>query len=527
MKADTAIKGKESIKLMLVRPPGHLWPIINESDNYLMPLGLPALAAYLRREMKNIEIKIVDCLPEKIGWKSLAKIIEEYQPDVFGVGDMVIYVHEGTRALKLAKEIKPDVVNIAGGHFHSHMPDYSLTNFPYLDYIVRYEGEVTTTELLETLMDGGDLSQVKSISYRDGDKVVNTDFRQQIEDLDTLPLPAYDLMPIDKYSPFGLLWPRAITIQGSRGCPYNCNYCAWTAMEGQHEKDKNGNAKLVPSYRRRSAARVLEEIDFLYNNYGIRYLFWAEGTWNQDDDWLDELCTGIIERGYKLGWWAFVRADRLLEQEEIGLLPKMVRAGLRHVLMGGERSTDEELNEVGKNTLKADALIKASHLLKRKYPQVFRQTTFLTGIRSETPAALEALGRYSRSAKLDFAAYHPITPFPGTALYYEAVENDWIEEKDFAKFDMFFPVMSSETMSREEISHHTQNLYQHFVIKQPLAYLAGMFSPHKIRRRLKWWFLFSIGRVIFNDLILSLRGKKQFEGFGAVSKLWKPTWYDD
>jgi len=168
----------------------------------------------------------------------------------------------------------------------------------------------------------------------------------------------------------------------------------------------------------------------------------------------------------------------------------------------------------------------ACHLLKRKYPEVFRQATFVTGIRSETRISMERLGRFTRDALLDFAAFHPLMPWPGTPLWDEANKRGWIEERDFSNYDMFYPVMPSENLSREEISTLTQTLYQDFIKKQPLQYIKGLFSKYAIRRKLHWWFLYSITRVLLRDFLLSLIGKKRFEGFAAANKLWKPFWYD-
>ncbi len=527
MRVATLIQGRDRFKLMLVRPPAHLWPLVNESDNFLLPLGLPAMAAYLRREMKGVEIKILDCLPDKVGWKSLEKAIADFDPDVFGVGDMVIYMHEGMKAAALAKKVKPSVITLGGGHFHSHMPRYSLGKYPQLDFIVRYEGEETTREFLETLRAGGDISQVQSIAYRDGEQIVETPPRPLIASLDTLPMPAYDLMPINKYSPFGVMWPKTITIQGNRGCPYNCSYCSWSAMEGEHVLGPDGRHVLIPTIRQRSAHRVIEDIDLLYGKYGIRYLFWVEGTWNFDNDWLNDFCDQMLKRNYKgLGWWAFVRADKLLEQEKLGILSKMVKVGLRHVLIGGERPVDEELAEIGKTKLSGDALMQASHLLKRKYPQVFRMATWITGIRSETPASMMRLSDYTIRAKLDFTQMHPLMPFPGTPLYEEALQKGWITEPDFGLYDMFHPILRGEHMTAEEISHYTAYIQLRFVRKQPLRFLAGLFSPHKIRRRIKRYLMFSVLKLLARDAYLSLKGEKKFEGFGAVGKLWKPAWYD-
>lgn len=521
----SAIFKKDNIKILFIRPPYHLWPIINESDNFLLPLAYPCLGAYLKQRMRGVEVKVIDCLPLRIGWKSLRRIIAEEKPDIVGVGDKVCYMHEGMKAVKMAKEINPKVITIAGGHFHSHLPEYSLNNFPDLDFIIRFEGEETLYELLHVLREGESLSRTMSIAYRENGKIAITPPRPLVDDLDSLPFPDYDLMPIKKYAPFGKLWPRAITIQGSRGCPYSCNFCSWSATEGEH-KIVDGKEVLIPRFRKKSVNRVIDEIDYLYKKYNIRYLFWVEGTWNCDHQWLDGLCEEIMRRGYKLGWWAFIRADLLLEQEKMGILKKMVKAGLRHVLIGGERAEDEELACIGKTGLSASSLTEASKLLERKYPQVFRQSTLVTGICSETEETMERLGKFSREAHLDFAAYHPLEPWPGTHLWEEANRKGWIEEKDFSNFDMFFPVMPSEHLSREKISQLTHKLYTDFIAKQPLRYIKGLFSVYPIRRSLHWWFLFSITRVVLRDLVLSLFGKKKFEGFAATNRLRKPRWYD-
>lgn len=248
------------LKIIFVRPPCHLWPIINESDNFLMPLSFPSLSAYLKQEMQGVSVKVIDCLPLKIGYKSLRKILEDEKPDVVGVGESLPYIYEGLKVLKIAKELNPDVVTIAGGHFHSHMPQYSLGNYPELDFIVRYEGEKYLKDLLEALRNGGDISTVKSLAYRDNGRIEETEPGSLIENLDSLPMPDYDAMPIEKYAPFGKLWPKAITVQASRGCPMNCSYCSWSAQEGEHVR-QDGKITLIPARRTKSVSRVMEEID--------------------------------------------------------------------------------------------------------------------------------------------------------------------------------------------------------------------------------------------------------------------------
>ncbi len=187
-------------KILLVRPPRYLWPFINESDNFLLPAGLPCIAAAIRAKIKTIEVKIVDCPPLKIGWESLRGILKQENADIVGAGEEALYHHEAAKLFRLAKEINPDVITIAGGHFFSWMVDHSLSKF-LIDVIVRFEGEETVVELIDALMNNIDLSAVKGIAYKNNGVIVTTALRPLVKDLDMLPIPAYDLMPMGEYSP--------------------------------------------------------------------------------------------------------------------------------------------------------------------------------------------------------------------------------------------------------------------------------------------------------------------------------------
>lgn len=524
--AKNPISGKEKIKIIFLRSPRHFWPIVNESDNFLLPLGYPCLAAYLREHNVGVECEILDCCPNRIGYKTLARLLAQKKPDVVGIGEKVVYTYEGFKAFELVKQVLPGCITIAGGHVYSHLPEWSMRKCPAIDYIVRFEGEETLSELIEALRTDGDLSKVKGIVYREGNAILHTPPRQPIQDLDTLPIPAYDLADVDKYAPFGKLWHKATTIQRSRGCTDNCSFCSWWVMEGKHEL-KDGKLLHTSHFRTKSVDRVLEETELLYEKHGVRYLFWVDATWNIDDEWLEEYCSELIRRNYKLGWWAFVRADNLIEQERKGVLELMVKAGLRHVLVGVERVTQGDIHWIEKHNYFEGTAKIAFDILRKKYPQVFRQGTILTGIRTETKESMEQLLQYAFDCHLDFAAFHPITPFPGTRLWDRARAEGWLDTENFDEYDMFVPVMSSEHLSREEIAELTIANQQNFVKKKPWRYVKGLFSRHEMRRRLHWWFLFSIGRILAYDAYQAIMGRKQFAGFSAVNSLWKPRWYED
>lgn len=520
-----SLRGRSPLRVLFLRPPRHYWPIINEDDNFLLPLAYPTLAAHLRARMEDVQVEILDCCAQRTGWRSLADELRTRRPDVVAIGEKVVYAHEAMRAFQLAREVLPGVVTVAGGHIFSTLPEWSLSECRELDWIVRFEGEEGLRELLETLRADADPRTVAGIAYRDGAAVTTTAPRAPIPDLDSLPIPAYDLAKLDLYSPFGRLWPRAVTIQRGRGCIDECSFCSWWVQEGRHAQV---DGRLVPSklYRSKSVDRVVAEVELLYERYGARYLFWVDATWNLDDRWLDAFCSEIIRRDYKLGWWAFFRTDRVVEQDRKGVLEKMVRAGLRHVLVGVERAETGDVQALDKSGYGYERTREAFLLLERKYPEVFRQGTFLTGMRDDDEGSIKKLLDYAHECHLDFAAFHTLTPFPGTPLWEQAQREGWLEEVDFSKFDMFFPVMPTRHLSRDEIARFTTWCQKNFVQKKPLRYVKGLLSRHPIRRRLHWWFLLSIGRILVRDLWQSLQGAKKFGGFASVNALWKPAWYE-
>ncbi len=512
-------------KIIFVRPPRYMWPVINESDNFLLPLSYPCLASVLRKNIKDLDVKIIDCLPLKIGWKSLTKILYDEKPDFVGVGEEALYHHESVKVLKIAKEINPATVTITGGHFFSNMIEYSLNKYP-IDYIVKYEGEYTLLELIQVLVNGGDVSGIKGIAFKRNGGILQTPERALIENLDELPIAAYDLMPMGKYSPFGYLWPQSATIEHSRGCIDKCKFCSLWTLWGERN-DSNNPMDVKPRYRTKSVERSIEEVEILYKKYNRRYLLWADPTWNVDPRWNDKFCDELIKRNFKdLYWWAFLRADYIVRDEKLGILEKMVRTGLIHPLVGIERVEEKDLKWVGKTGYSRDLTKEAYEIFRKRYPKVFRQGTILTCIRTETKESMHNLLKYAIELKVDYPAFHPVAPVPGTLLYEEAKTKNWLEISDFKNYDWYTPIMSSETITREEMARLNIELNKKFILFRPHWAVKGLLSPSKHRRGLYWWFF----RVTLKMLLLDIRdfilGKRNFEGITGFMRLRRPKWYD-
>jgi anaerobic magnesium-protoporphyrin IX monomethyl ester cyclase len=517
-------------KILLVRPPRYLWPYVNESDNFLLPLGLPCIAAALRNKFPKMKVKIIECPPLKIGWQSLKKIIQDERPAIIGAGEEALYNHEAVKLFKLAKEINPEIITIAGGNFFSWMVDHSLNHFP-IDFIVRYEGEETITELIEAIGNKTDFSGIKGIAYKKDGKIIKNPLRPLIGDLDSLPLPAFDLMPMGKYSPFGYLWPQSVTLEHSRGCIDRCNFCSLWTFWGRHTKTdiEKGELEVVPQYRTKSVARTLEEVDIIYQKYKRRYILWADPTFNIDPKWTDDFCESLLKRNYKdLYWWAFVRADYLLRDERLGILEKMVHAGLIHPLVGVERGCTEDLRKIKKSIYTRELIKEVFLIFKKKYPHVFRQGTFITCLPFDTRKSMLDLVDFAKEIDMDYPAFHPVAPAPGTYLFQEARKNNLLEEEDFARYDWSTPILRSYTgLSRGDFAKLNTELNKRYMLYRPHWLIRGLFSPYKHKRRLYWWFFTNVIKVIFIEFLSTIKGNKtKAKYITGFRRMRKPRWYD-
>ncbi len=510
------------MKVLFARTPRRYWQFVNLDDNFWMPLSYPYLAAVARERLPEVEFKMIDCCALEMGWGSFERMLMEEKPDVFGTGDETLYANEGVHAAEIAKKANPNCVTVGGGRHYPFLPELYLGPDKPFDYLVFGEGEFTFAALLEELGNANPKpGNVAGILYHDGTKVVRTPLRDVIKNLDDLPMPAYDMMKPEIYGQKGRLWAfrKSVPVQHSRGCVSSCDFCSFWPSESPWKME---GEKPVPvsRYRTKSAGVMVDEIERLYKDYGARQFNWVDGTWNALPKWNEEFADEVIKRKLKFGWFAFLRADLILRDEKLGVMEKLVKAGLNVALIGAERADAGELEKLGKKNYDNDASIQAMRLLAKKYPRVWGQSTYIMGFPDETPASMRGLLDHAFKSKTCFPGYHFVTPMPGTKFWDEAIENGWFSDMDFTHFDWFNPVLKCENMSREEMMGIFHDMTKQFLIKSP-QYYYGLFSRSSIKRNLYAWFWL----VGFKFLLAHLKAKIMGRGEGYLSST-KPVWYD-
>ncbi|MFA5364093.1 MAG: radical SAM protein [Candidatus Bathyarchaeia archaeon] len=453
---------------MFVEPPKDYWFVMGE---YLPPpYGVLQLAAFLENKNSDTQIQVVDCNAEGLDWNGLKKRMEAFNPDVVASSALATCnTYVAVRTLELAKQVNPNVVTVTGGQHFTVLAEESLRTYPEIDVIVRGEGEETLSELTKMVAEGKPFSGVKGVSYRNNGQIRHNESRPLIENLDSLPFPGYKFVEnlVQKYHFTGMAGNnRYALIEASRGCPHQCTFCTqWRHWESR--------------WRLKSAKRVADEFEFCYNDYGSRFL------WLTDDNYglgkqANDLANELISRRFSddMTWFMQVRCDDVVKHADV--LPKMRKAGLRWVLLGVESNSSATLDTFQKQTTPDDAK-KAIKLLKKN--DIFSQGMFIIGQRKDTKQSIAGLRDYVNELDPDLAIFAILTPFPGTAVYQQAKQNGWIQDNNWANYDMVHAVMPTETLTTKEVQEELYNCYRSFFGSWNRR-IGGVFSRKALKRRL-------------------------------------------
>ena len=304
---------------------------------------------------------------------------------------------------------------IIGGHGPSPEPEYFLKKTG-ADAVVIGEGEISTPNLLSAFETGDDLRNVKGIGFMDenGECVV-TDRQPLIQDLDTIPFPAYDLFPIDYYSllrmPHINNSDRCLPIISSRGCPYRCNFC-YIMDEG---------------IRLRSPENVVQEMRLLHEDYGITYFAFADELTMVSPQRTKDLCNAFIESGLDIRW----DCNGRLNFAKPEILDLMKKAGCVFINYGIESYDDASLKKMNKNLTVEQITVGIENTLEAGISPGFN---IIWGNIDEDEKVLEKgvqfLLKYDDHSQM--RTIRPVTPYPGSDLYNYAIERGLLKDvEDF------------------------------------------------------------------------------------------------
>ncbi|OGW10214.1 MAG: hypothetical protein A3F81_05310 [Nitrospinae bacterium RIFCSPLOWO2_12_FULL_39_93] len=365
-------------------------------------LGIPYLVSVLRA---NGYFDIQFCNYFNMQWTETIGLtfeaLKDFKPDVILLSCFTINRIAGFKIAQMVKEFKPAIKVVMGGMHPSFMYKQILSNTS-VDVVCIGEGDRTIIELLDAFKANALLDNIKGIAFKKDGGVFITEKRPFVKDLDTIPFPAHDL-----YKDYLIQTGKAHII-ASRGCPFGCQFCSTTEFWGR-------------SWRARSTTNVVDEIEMLLRDYGIKYVSFLDDEFTLQKRHTIELCKEMLNRELKIKWSCSTRVNTLDREQ----LEWMVKSGCEHIALGIESGSPRILKTIGKK-IKVEQIINAFDLLKEL--SLSRGAYLMVGNPGEDRESVDETIQLVRRLKLDVPSVAVAEIYPGTQLYEIAKEKGFITD---------------------------------------------------------------------------------------------------
>ncbi|MGE5216998.1 MAG: B12-binding domain-containing radical SAM protein [Chloroflexota bacterium] len=435
------------MKLLFLTPPMDNWARWGDKHVACNPLHAQ-LAAYVHRE-ESAEVSVLDCRALALDVAAMLDRIKQAAPDAIFLGTRLVTDGGATplvrfiETMALLKEHFPQVVTILGGLGVSSMANEILSLSEQVDYVLLGETEATLVELLgELKREQPRVAEISGIAYRCGSRIGLTPARPLISNLDELPMPAFDLFPMDRYVGFSRIehYNEAVT---SRGCEGACSFCyEWGLIDPRRSGD-------FFIHRTRSGKLVADEMELLDTTYGVKALNFLDDDFNSERRKMLELLDELEKRHLDIQWFFMGRAHNLIRDAD--LIPRMRKAGCFQVLFGIEAGTDEELAHIHKSKERytiAD-LKELVRLLRRN--DIATVGTYLSGFWEDDAEKIRHRFRVVDEIDPDSGVLMLLTPLPGSPVWRQAIRAERIENLDLQNWDALHSIMPTRYLSREEL----------------------------------------------------------------------------
>lgn len=383
-------------------------------------IGLAYIAAAL--EQHGCHVRVIDMFAEGLDAQGVVDKVARFKPDMVGMTVLTPSAPVCSVLSQLIRQRCPDTKIVWGG-VHADVFAAEIVRSGDADFAVHQDGEITVCELVDALAERTqDFSHIDGLTWR-ADGVATTNQARAInQDLDALPYPAWHLFPYHRYGllPFADFAKPVLTMSGSRGCPYRCDYCSLIHTGGK-------------VYRRRDPIKIVDEYEYLVDRFGVKQIGFIDPIYPLVKKDLEPFVNELLKRGLdkKCQWLSETRADRL-DQETCEL---MYKGGCRRVLMGIESGVDLLLGNVNKNITTAKV---RDGVANARAAGIQTVGLFMIGMPGETPEMTKETVEFAVELDLDFAKFAITVPFPGSKLFEDRWQKDLFRD-DWENYTTFNP----------------------------------------------------------------------------------------
>ncbi|WP_439562599.1 magnesium-protoporphyrin IX monomethyl ester anaerobic oxidative cyclase [Roseinatronobacter sp.] len=446
----------------------------------------PAWVAYLTGSLKAAgfdDIHFIDAMTNHIDNDSLRARLAELKPDVVGTTAITPAIYMAEEVLRIAQEVAPQAVRVLGGIHATFMYRQVLSEAPWIDVIVRGEGEEIVVNLMQAIEQRrwpAERRKIHGLAFTEGTEIVATQAASTVRNLDGIK-PDWSILEWDKYIYVPL--NRRVAIPNmARGCPFTCSFCSqW---------------KFWRDYRVRDPIKVVDEIEDLVENHGVGFFILADEEPTINRRKFVEFCEELIRRDLpaRVQWGINTRVTDIMRDRE--LLALYRKAGLVHVSLGTEAAAQLKLDQFNKETTVAENK-EAIRLLREA--DIFVEAQFIVGLDNETPETLEETYRMAWDWQPDLANWAMYTPWPFTPLFQEL--RDQVEVFDYSKYNFVTPIMKPAAMTRGELLDGVMKNYRRFYMQKALFHYPWRGTGYRRRYLLgclKAFLKAGVGRTFYD-----------------------------
>jgi len=429
---------------------GSRWPFTSlpESDGYIHYIPFPFFLAYATSLLKSKgkKAKLIDAIAEGIDEQDTREKIKACNPKLLVVETATpSFIND----IEIVKRIYNDLDNCNIALCGPHASVYAqqiLKEYEFINYVLIGEYEYGLLELVDSLENKRELNTVRGLVYRVNGKVQVNDPRPTIDNLDNLPWPERDDVPIYKYNDgFAQMPTPNAQMWASRGCPYNCTFCLWPQTIYKERR-----------YRKRKVKNVIDEMEYLAKQLKFKAIYFDDDVFNIDRNYVISICNHIKDRKIKTPWAVMARAD-LIDEE---LLRKMAEAGLYAIKYGIE-SIDKKILNFCQKGIDINKTCSAIEATKRQ--GIKAHLTFCLGLPGETEDTIQKTLKFIKYTRPDSFQFSLATPFPGTEYFTQAENNGWLFSKKWSDYDgNYKSVVRTESLTDKDIERIRRDLSRNF-----------------------------------------------------------------
>jgi radical SAM superfamily enzyme YgiQ (UPF0313 family) len=440
-------------------------------------LGLGYLASFLRPENS---VTLLHCAKERLSLRDFKDFLDSHHFDLIGFQMMTYDLLPAQEQIKIIRESKnKNCTIVAGGPHPSGDPAGTMNFLPDLDYAFKGEAENGLREFVKLLkekrLSSESLLGVSGLIWRDGAKICVNKV-EFIEDLDSLPFPAWDLMNPSGYprAPHGAFYKKfpAAPIILTRGCPSQCTFCAGKAITGN-------------KIRKRSVENVVEEIKYLMSKFNVFEFMIEDENFTLHRDLVLKFCKRLIDEKLNIFWGcpSGVRLDTL----DLEMVQLMEKSGCHSFSVGIEFGSQRIL-DLSRKQLRLSTIKEKIKMIRETKIKI--TGFFMMGIPGETLEEMEKTAKFSRELDIDRAQFNNFMPLPGSRLFDELVEKNEINDVDTNRFFVHDVAYVPKGLTAEQLKNLQRRAYLRFYLRFSILWrlLKEIDNPAHLARLLYRFF---------------------------------------